>query len=57
MERTLITVQLYWQQTFVGEMTGFEEEVAQYAYEMMTEYECTSVRIKYIDANTWMYKE
>lgn len=47
MDNQLITVKVYWQNTFVGEITGFEYEVAQYAYEMLTEYECTSVRITY----------
>lgn len=45
----LIKVQLFWKDTLVGEMTGFELEVAQYAYEMLNEYECTTVKIKYLN--------
>lgn len=43
----LITVKAYWQNTFVAEMTGFEFEATQFAYEMLNEYGCTSLRMTY----------
>ncbi len=47
MTEEYITVKAYWHDTFVAEMTGNEIDVGQFSYEMLTKYECTSIRISY----------
>lgn len=55
MTEDYITVKAYWHDTFVAEMTGNETDVGQFSYEMLTDYECTSIRITYHDGTIPFY--